>query len=149
MGPSHKIPEEKMFLAIFAYIEHLYGTIKPKKLFFMAVDGTHLLCHRLTTGVAPRAKMNQQRGRRFRSAKDAEDARKKAAQKGEEIPDEPFDSNCITPGTVFMAELSKQLRYFINKKVSEDKDWQGVEIVLSGHEVVCLGMMLMLGSWGR
>ena len=34
-----------------------------------------------------------------------------------------------------MAELSKQLRYFINKKVSEDKDWQGVEIVLSGHEV--------------
>jgi 5'-3' exoribonuclease 1 len=79
--------------------------------------------------------MNQQRGRRFRSAKDAEDARKKAAAKGEELPDDPFDSNCITPGTVFMAELSKQLRYFINKKVSEDKDWQGVEIVLSGHEV--------------
>jgi 5'-3' exoribonuclease 1 len=79
--------------------------------------------------------MNQQRGRRFRSAKDAEDARKTAAARGEEIPDEPFDSNCITPGTVFMAELSKQLRYFINKKVSEDKDWQGVEIVLSGHEV--------------
>jgi len=79
--------------------------------------------------------MNQQRGRRFRSAKDAEDARRKAALKGEEVPDDPFDSNCITPGTVFMAELSKQLRYFINKKVSEDKDWQGVEIVLSGHEV--------------
>jgi 5'-3' exoribonuclease 1 len=39
MGPSHKIPEEKMFLAIFNYIEHLYGKIKPKKLFFMAVDG--------------------------------------------------------------------------------------------------------------
>ena len=82
--------------------------------------------------------MNQQRGRRFRSAKDAEDARRQAAAKGEEIPDEPFDSNCITPGTVFMSELSKQLRYFINKKVSEDKDWQGVEIVLSGHEVCSL-----------
>ena len=41
-GPSHKIPEEKMFLAIFAYIEHLYGKIKPKKLFFMAVDGSLL-----------------------------------------------------------------------------------------------------------
>ena len=40
MGATHKIPEEKMFLAIFSYIEHLYGTIKPKKLFFMAVDGT-------------------------------------------------------------------------------------------------------------
>lgn len=28
-----------------------------------------------------------------------------------------------------------QLRYFVNKKVSEDSDWQGCEIVLSGHEV--------------
>ena len=88
--------------------------------------------------------MNQQRGRRFRSAKDAEEARKKAALKGEEIPDDPFDSNCITPGTVFMAELSKQLRYFINKKVSEDKDWQGVEIVLSGHEVYLASPTLLI-----
>ena len=40
MGPTHKIPEEKMFLAIFNYIEHLYGKIKPKKVFFMAVDGS-------------------------------------------------------------------------------------------------------------
>ena len=34
-----------------------------------------------------------------------------------------------------MAKLTKQLKYFINKKISEDVDWQGVEIVLSGHEV--------------
>ena len=34
-----------------------------------------------------------------------------------------------------MAKLTRQLKYFINKKVSEDVDWQGVEIVLSGHEV--------------
>ena len=42
MGATHKIPQEKMFLAIFNYIEHLYGKIKPKKLFFMAVDGLSL-----------------------------------------------------------------------------------------------------------
>ena len=34
-----------------------------------------------------------------------------------------------------MAKLTRQLKYFINKKVSEDIDWQGVEVVLSGHEV--------------
>ena len=34
-----------------------------------------------------------------------------------------------------MAKLTKQLKYFINKKVSEDANWQGVDIVLSGHEV--------------
>ena len=34
-----------------------------------------------------------------------------------------------------MAKLTRQLKYFINKKVSEDLDWQGVEVVLSGHEV--------------
>lgn len=34
-----------------------------------------------------------------------------------------------------MAKLTRQLKYFINKKISEDADWQGVEIILSGHEV--------------
>ena len=59
------------------------------QVFFMAVDG-----------VAPRAKMNQQRGRRFRSAKEAEQNEKKAKDRGEKLPDEiRFDSNCITPGT--------------------------------------------------
>ncbi|KIW13743.1 hypothetical protein PV08_08934 [Exophiala spinifera] len=124
-SPSFRMTEDKMFIAIFNYIEHLFGKIKPKKLFFMAIDG-----------VAPRAKMNQQRARRFRTALDNEKARDKAIKDGLEMPKEdPFDSNCITPGTDFMAKLTKQLKYFINKKVSEDVDWQGVEVVLSGHEV--------------
>jgi len=124
-SPTFRMTEEQMFIAIFNYIEHLFGTIKPKKLFFMAVDG-----------VAPRAKMNQQRARRFRTALDAENAKNKAIQQGLEMPKEdPFDSNCITPGTEFMQKLTQQLKYFVNKKISEDRDWQGVEIVLSGHEV--------------
>ncbi|KAJ5104630.1 hypothetical protein NUU61_001977 [Penicillium alfredii] len=124
-SPTFRMTEEQMFIAIFNYIEHLFGKIKPKQLFFMAVDG-----------VAPRAKMNQQRARRFRTALDAENAKEKAIQQGLEMPKEDaFDSNCITPGTEFMAKLTQQLKYFINKKISEDTDWQGVEIVLSGHEV--------------
>src|SRR5882757_6044694 len=34
-----------------------------------------------------------------------------------------------------MARLSEQLRYFVNKKISEDSNWRGVQVVLSGHEV--------------
>src|ERR1700761_8392024 len=122
---TFRLSEDKMFIAIFNYIEYLFSKIKPKKLFFMAIDG-----------VAPRAKMNQQRARRFRTALDAERAREKAIKEGIEMPKEDaFDSNCITPGTEFMARLTQQLKYFVNKKISEDVDWQGVEIVLSGHEV--------------
>jgi len=83
-----RMTEEQMFIAIFNYIEHLFGKIKPKQLFFMAIDG-----------VAPRAKMNQQRARRFRTALDAETARDKAIKEGKEMPkEEAFDSNAITPG---------------------------------------------------
>ncbi|RMZ79754.1 hypothetical protein DV738_g3128, partial [Chaetothyriales sp. CBS 135597] len=121
---TFRLTEDKMFIAIFNYIENLFSKIKPKRLFFMAIDG-----------VAPRAKMNQQRSRRFRTALDAEKAREKAIKEGLELPKDPFDSNCITPGTEFMAKLSEQLKYFISKKVTEDTDWQGVEVVLSGHEV--------------
>lgn len=87
-------------------------------------------------GVAPRAKMNQQRGRRFRSAKDAEKKEKEARKKGEVLPEEArFDSNCITPGTVFMARLHEQLQYFVVDKISNDVLWQNCKVILSGHEV--------------
>lgn len=85
---SFRITEEAIFLAVFNYIAHLFSVIKPQKLFFLAVDG-----------VAPRAKMNQQRSRRFRTAKEAKEILDKAKAKGEEIPEgDGFDSNCITPG---------------------------------------------------
>ncbi|XP_076837756.1 5'-3' exoribonuclease 1 isoform X2 [Brachyhypopomus gauderio] len=119
-----RISEEKICADIFHYVEVLFRIIKPRKVFFMAVDG-----------VAPRAKMNQQRGRRFRSAKEAEDKIKKALEKGEVLPTEArFDSNCITPGTEFMARLQEQLKYFVHKKLSTDRMWHGVRVYLSGHE---------------
>ncbi|KAF9953306.1 5'-3' exoribonuclease 1, partial [Modicella reniformis] len=120
-----RMSEDKIFLSIFNYIDHLFMKIKPQKVFFMALDG-----------VAPRAKMNQQRSRRFRTAKDAEDARRKAISKGEQLPEEdPFDRNCITPGTPFMKRLSAQLEFFISKKMTEDASWHNVKVILSGHEV--------------
>ncbi|KAL2315302.1 Protein kinase domain-containing protein [Schizosaccharomyces pombe] len=120
---SPPLPEEEMYIAIFNYIEHLFEKIKPKKLLYMAVDGC-----------APRAKMNQQRSRRFRTAKDAHDARLKAERNREDFPEEQFDSNCITPGTTFMERVSRQLYYFIHKKVTNDSQWQNIEVIFSGHD---------------
>ena len=52
--------KEEMMSDIFAYIDRCVNNIvKPRKTLFMAIDG-----------VAPRAKLNQQRARRFRSGKE-------------------------------------------------------------------------------
>jgi 5'-3' exoribonuclease 1 len=85
-------------------------------------------------GVAPRAKLNQQRSRRFRSAKDMAEATKdmpKDASGSTGV----FDSNCITPGTEFMAQVSETIKYFIRKKIKEDPLWRDLKIVFSGHEI--------------
>ncbi len=111
---------------IWNYVDRIVTQIvKPQKLLYVAVDG-----------VAPRAKMNQQRSRRFRSAKDAREAREEAARKGIVVDEETiFDSNCITPGTEFMAVVDAHLQYFIRKKVKEDPRWRGLTIIYSGHAV--------------
>lgn len=87
-----------MFQKITEYIERLMHTVRPRRLLYMAIDG-----------VAPRAKMNQQRSRRFRTAKDMKDAaeveeeqRLNMMKRGYHIPPKKkhtFDHNVITPGT--------------------------------------------------
>ena len=97
----YRISEEEIWIGIFNYVDHIFAKIKPKKIFFLAIDG-----------VAPRAKMNQQRSRRFRTAQEAEATRAKALAKGEELPEEPpFDSNCITPGT-YLSIIVKKTEVF-------------------------------------
>jgi len=44
----------------------------------------------------------------------------------------------VIVGTEFMARLHEQLKYFVAKKVSTDKLWQGLRVYLSGHEVACV-----------
>lgn len=115
--------ESDVFVEAFKYITRLFSIIRPKKLLYMAVDGC-----------APRAKMNQQRSRRFRAANEAREAREKAEEMGEVISGTPFDSNCITPGTEFMTKLTEHLRFFICMKIQDDPLWQEVCVVLSGPD---------------
>lgn len=56
--------------------------------------------------------------------------------KGEEVPADPFDSNCITPGTGFMDRLGHHLRFFIRRKKAEDPLWQAPVVVFSGARVI-------------
>ncbi|KAJ2362400.1 exonuclease II Exo2, partial [Coemansia sp. RSA 2607] len=90
--------DEERFLAIFYYIDFLFNKIQPQKVFFLGIDG-----------VAPRAKMNEQRARRFRTAKELEELQAKELRerraRGEivvvgqddEYSDKVFDPTCITP----------------------------------------------------
>jgi hypothetical protein len=149
-GVSKKKGEDEVVKAMIAYIDKIVKIVKPTSLLYLAIDG-----------VAPRAKMNQQRSRRFRAARDGAEAKEQARLAGQEVKDdevwcvlcalvgEPgsdvawrarrqvFDSNCITPGTHFMSEVSRHLKYFIRKKIKEDTMWQRLHVVFSGHEVRC------------
>ncbi|EPS35463.1 hypothetical protein H072_11158 [Dactylellina haptotyla CBS 200.50] len=127
--------EEEMMLEVFRYTERVVAMVRPRKVLMMAVDG-----------VAPRAKMNQQRSRRFRSAQEAKDKEeemeefvKMLASKGTEIDStlqkKGWDSNAITPGTPFMDILSIALKYWVSYKLNTDAAWAKLKIIISDSSV--------------
>ncbi|MCJ1284596.1 5'-3' exoribonuclease 2 [Xylographa opegraphella] len=132
--------EEEMMLAIFTYTDRVVNMVRPRKLLMIAVDG-----------VAPRAKQNQQRARRFRAAQEAKEKdddkqellKMLKTQNGGVLKEgtedlmqkKTWDTNSITPGTPFMHTLAVCLRYWCAHKLNTDPAWEKVKIILSDASV--------------
>lgn len=95
--------EKKMFESIVSYIYKLHDFAKPQKMLYISIDG-----------VAPRAKMEQQRKRRYRSYK--ESRMKQEIYESYGVEHNSWDTNNITPGTSFMLKLDNYLmKNLVNK----------------------------------
>ena len=99
--------DELVFEDICKNISNIVKNVNPRKRIILCVDGT-----------APLSKQNQQRQRRFKTAKEREIE---------------FDSNCLTPGTEFMDKLTKYIKIFILQQI--DSMWKNLEVIFSDEKV--------------
>lgn len=100
--------DEEICLAVIAKIEEYIALVSPTKSTTIAFDG-----------VAPKAKLEQQRQRRFKSAYQNR-IKKKLFKK-----DESWDTAKITPGTPFMILLTEMLKQhpFANTRITSSDEY--------------------------
>ncbi|MEW5320458.1 MAG: hypothetical protein WDW38_011529 [Sanguina aurantia] len=130
--PGVTLTEEQMFASMEAYIDVLVCITCPSTLVFIAIDG-----------VAPVAKMNQQRTRRFLSAHvrgvtekiEREVLREMTSACGGVLPcsltGPKFDPNIISPGTAFMDHVAQAMRRMFRRKIESDPKYARLKVVVS------------------
>jgi len=98
--------ENKLINGIIKQLQHLIcDVVKPKKTVYIAIDGP-----------PPRAKMVQQRARRYKTIKE-QSFRKELEKKYKiTIPTLQWNKSAISPGTSFMVKLSKIIIKSIQQK---------------------------------
>eukprot|EP01032_Pedospumella_encystans_P018902 gene18902-21503_t len=123
--------EEEMYINVTKYVDRLVAAVRPRRVLYLAIDG-----------VAPRAKMNQQRSRRFRAAQEVKEKKEmmdeviaEMVAMGYDAPEAKqggdWDSNVITPGTEFMIKLSTYMRFYILDRMNKDPFWRNITVILS------------------
>ena len=100
--------EQTLIIHTIAYLETLCNIIPNLEFIYIAIDG-----------VCPRAKMEQQRQRRFHSVCRKNRTNKINQEYGNELDksslNKDIDTNMITPGTRFMHNLSEQIKETIRE----------------------------------
>jgi len=102
------------FKLFFESIVQLAEIVVPSKTLYIAIDG-----------FAPIAKQAEQRKRRFVAA----------STRGGTADGTVFDSNSMTPGTVFMLELNKYMHYMIRNKINSTPSWRNLNVIFSSFRV--------------
>ena len=142
--------DSELYKNLEAFLEDVLEKVRPRSLLYISIDG-----------VAPRAKLNQQRARRFTHAKEVIDGGKKYFKDDcgstpshlglskeqiecelDEFPSSSgicdnsiFDTNAITPGTEFMQRLDCFMQELINFKISTSERWRNLNVIFSGFRV--------------
>lgn len=98
--------------------------IKPKEYVVLAVDG-----------VAPMAKIAQQRKRRFKSKVESNPEDFDSEEKDTEPISPYFNSDCITPGTKFMMNLDEVIRKFLYDNTKRHDVVFPKNVIYSSHLV--------------
>lgn len=115
-----KMKYKDMPAAVCTYLENIIKNVKPKEV-WIAIDG-----------VAPVAKMAQQRERRFKSVKESKYKRDLAVKHDIPVREEHIDFNMISPGTEFMDTLETYLKDEIKRNTAPGGKWHGLKFTLSG-----------------
>lgn len=99
----------KVYELFFENIIKVSTIVTPTEVLFIAIDGP-----------APLAKQAQQRQRRYIAARD-----RPQTSSGQ------FDSNCISPGTEFMQNLSLYINTSVRRLVGKHPSFKGIRVVYS------------------
>ena len=108
--PNYHRTQKKVFDDVCRTIDIMVKKVNPTSTVVMCIDGP-----------APLSKQVQQRERRYKSA-------------AESTGDCIFDSNAITPGTVFMDQLSRSIDGWLRTKMIQDPVWNRLNVIFSNEK---------------